>query len=127
MFEVSAELEFCAAHFHPDYDGKCRQVHGHNYKVIVTVRSKELDELGMVCDFYLVKKETRALLEEFDHKLINEHEDFKDRSPSSEHLAKYFFDRLQPKFDVNHHWLHSIAVWETDRTAAKYIRPEDVA
>ena len=122
MFEVSAELEFSAAHFHPGYDGVCREMHGHNYKVRVRVRAEELDELGMVCDFYLLKKEAGAVAAEFDHKIINEHQDFGERQPSAENIAHYFFQRLKPKLDMNNHWLHAVDVWENDSMAARYIR-----
>ena len=126
MYEVCAELEFSAAHFHPEHPGKCRNVHGHNYKVKVRVRSRELDKLGMVCDFYLLKNETRVLLEEFDHTMINDHKDFQEMPPSSENLARYIFTRLQPQLDGDVHYLHAVEVWESSKTAAKYTRPERV-
>ena len=122
MFEVSAELEFSAAHFHPDYDGVCCKMHGHNYKVVVRVRAEDLDELGMVCDFYLLKKEAGAVAAELDHAVINEHSDFHDQQPSAENIAQHFFKRLQPKLDANNHWLYAVDVWENDSMAARYIR-----
>lgn len=90
MYEVCAELEFSAAHFHPLHTGKCRNVHGHNYKVKVRVRSEDLDELGMVCDFYLLKNETKVLLEEFDHTMINDHKDFQEMPPAQKILPSIF-------------------------------------
>ena len=124
MFEVSVRLTFSAAHQLNDYLGDCSRMHGHNWRVIICVRAEELDGLGMVCDFRLVKAKARELLAEFDHTLLNDHPAFSGRDPSSELLAQYFFERLQPALDAGNHWLHAVEVWETDNSAARYIRDE---
>jgi 6-pyruvoyltetrahydropterin/6-carboxytetrahydropterin synthase len=100
-------------------------MHGHNYRVIVTVHAAELNELGMVCDFYDIKNAGRELIEEFDHTLINDHPDFKGRQPSTENLSEYFFKRLKPLLDKDNHWLYCIQVWENDSCSARYIRPQE--
>ena len=81
----------------------------------------------MVCDFREVKKAARELVAEFDHTLLNDHPAFAERDPSSELLAEYFFGRLQPQLDAGNHWLHCVEVWETENSAARYIRDEPPA
>jgi 6-pyruvoyltetrahydropterin/6-carboxytetrahydropterin synthase len=125
MFEVSVRLTFSAAHRLRDYPGDCERLHGHNWRVVVVVRALELDNLGMVCDFRLVKRLARELVDEFDHTLLNDHPAFTEADPSSERMALYFFERLQPALDEGNHWLQAVEVWETDNSAARYIRDDE--
>lgn len=121
MYEISVELSFSAAHMLKDYPGDCRRLHGHNWRVIVFLRAQELDRLGLVADFRLVKAEAKKVLAELDHTLINDHPDFRDTDPSSETIARWLFDRLKPALDAGNHRLHAVEVWETDTTGARYI------
>ena len=125
MYEVSVRSTFSAAHRLCDYPGDCERLHGHNWRVVVVVRARELDELGMVCDFRLVKRVVRELVDEFDHTLLNDHPAFAKEDPSSERLARHFFERLRPVLDAGNHWLHAVEMWETDNSAARYIRDEE--
>mgnify|MGYP003412694764 FL=1 len=50
-FRVTKEIHFCYGHRLLDYAGKCRHLHGHNGKAVVTLETAELDRLGMVIDF----------------------------------------------------------------------------
>jgi 6-pyruvoyltetrahydropterin/6-carboxytetrahydropterin synthase len=122
MYEISAAQEFSAAHQHPGYDGKCRQLHGHNYRVVAYVQAETLDELGFVCDFIDISKALKAIIEEFDHTMINDHPDFVGRQPSAENIAEYFFRRLRPSLDKGNHWIDRVEIWETDRYCARYMR-----
>ena len=124
MYEVSVRLTFSAAHQLSGYPGDCKRLHGHNWRVVVFVRARELDSLGMVCDFRHVKLKARELIGEFDHTLLNEHAAFEQDDPSSERIARHFFERLRPDLDADNHWLHAVEVWETDDSAARYIRDD---
>ena len=66
MFEVSVQETFAAAHFLRGYQGKCERLHGHNYRVEVTVAGEKLDSIGMLCDFVVIKRELRKLLERLE-------------------------------------------------------------
>ena len=72
MFEVAVEHTFAAGHALRHYRGKCENVHGHNYKVQVTVRGDELDSIGMLADFVQLKKYLRDTCEPMDHVFLNE-------------------------------------------------------
>jgi queuosine biosynthesis protein QueD len=72
MYEIKVKGDFAAAHNLRDVGGKCESLHGHNFTVEVAVESDGLDELGMVMDFRLLKAKTRAILDNLDHRYLNE-------------------------------------------------------
>ncbi|HWP98283.1 MAG TPA: 6-carboxytetrahydropterin synthase QueD [Syntrophomonadaceae bacterium] len=118
IYEVQVAQEFAAAHWLHNYPGNCGQLHGHTWKVEITLMGEELDEAGMLVDF----REARRLLGEvtgrFDHKLINEIKPFDTMSPTAENLARIIFEQLKSQF-VNCK-LESVRVWETSAASACY-------
>lgn len=116
MFEIQAESMFAAAHHLLNYEGKCENQHGHNFKVVVSVRGYSLDNAGILVDFKILKKELNNVLDLLDHKDLNELEYFKDVSPSSERIAKYIYDKLAEKFEC----MYSASVWESPTSCAIY-------
>ena len=71
MYELKTEASFDSAHFLTDYEGKCENLHGHRWRVVVSIRAQELQDAGekrdMVMDFGDFKRAVRALAAEFDH------------------------------------------------------------
>ena len=55
MFQVTREIDFCYGHRLLNYEGKCKHLHGHNGRVVITLEASELDERGMVIDFSEIK------------------------------------------------------------------------
>ena len=95
MFELTVKAEFEAAHQINGYNGKCQRLHGHNWSVEALVEGYELDELGMLIDFKILKAELNKVLDELDHRYLNELPIFsKGTNPTAENLAKYIFDTL---------------------------------
>lgn len=118
MYTVSVESKFSSAHNLRGYKGKCEDLHGHNWRVRVSVSSKELDEMGMVCDFTVIKKLLNRIVDGLDHKYLNDVGDFVVTNPTSENIAKYIFDemcRVSPGFEVK-----KVTVWETETSSATY-------
>jgi len=72
MYEVSVREHFDAAHFLRGYQGKCENLHGHRYEVIVTVRVQDLDDIWLAYDFTVIKGHLREVLEPFDHVCLND-------------------------------------------------------
>lgn len=119
MYEVKIISEFHSAHRLRNYKGKCENLHGHNWKVEVSVESPVLDKNGFVIDFIDLKKITNDFLKKLDHKVLNSLPFFKRRNPSAEHIARLIFDAVSQKLP---HGLgaKSVAVWETGANCAIY-------
>lgn len=94
MYELTVRAEFEAAHFIANYPGKCARLHGHNWVVEAVAQGSQLNELGILIDFKIFKSELNKILEEFDHRYLNELEIFAKKNPTAENLAKEVFDKL---------------------------------
>lgn len=126
MFEVCVEHTFAAGHALREYRGKCENLHGHNYRVRVTVEGEELNSIGLLVDFVEVKKHLRAISDRLDHQFINDLEPFTRLNPSAENLAKYFYDELSQGISKHNGKapvrISEVRVWETDTSIASYRR-----
>ena len=120
MFEVSVEQSFAAGHALRDYHGKCENVHGHNYKVRITVAGERLDSTGLLVDFVEVKRLMGAVIEYLDHRFINDLSPFDQINPSAENIAKYFYERVHEGLSDDVVRISEVKVWETDTSSAVY-------
>jgi 6-pyruvoyltetrahydropterin/6-carboxytetrahydropterin synthase len=121
MFEVTVEQTFAAGHALRNYRGKCENVHGHNYRVRVTVQGDRLDATGLLVDFLDVNRLISGTVEYLDHRFINDLPPFDQLNPSAENLAKYFYERVSGglKSEVAAR-VSAVQVWETDVSSAIY-------
>lgn len=120
MFEVSVDYSFAAGHALRGYKGKCENVHGHNYRVRVTVGGEELNSIGLLMDFVDLRAEIRALVERLDHRFMNDIPPFDRLNPSAENLARYLCEELDSQMRGNGLRVQAVTVWETDTTSATY-------
>jgi 6-pyruvoyltetrahydropterin/6-carboxytetrahydropterin synthase len=121
MFEVSVEQTFAAGHALRNYKGKCENVHGHNYRVRVTIAGEQLDAAGLLVDFVDVKRLMGGAIEYLDHRFINDLPPFDQLNPSAENIAKYFYDRVNAGMkDDAPVKISEVRVWETDTSSAVY-------
>jgi 6-pyruvoyltetrahydropterin/6-carboxytetrahydropterin synthase len=122
MYEVSVDQTFAAAHNLRDYKGKCENLHGHNYKVRVTLAGKELDSTGLLYDFVNLKQAMQSVIRSLDHVYLNEFPPFDKLNPSAENIAKYIYDEMARQLPkaANGATVSIITVWESDLTAATY-------
>lgn len=120
MYRLTIKTGFAAAHNLINYQGDCENLHGHNWKVEVTVVARELDDAGLAIDFKVLKKETNQLLDELDHKYVNQHEFFKTISPSSENISRYLYQQLSVRLNDGNIKVERIGVWESDNACAEY-------
>jgi len=116
MYRIKVEANFSAAHNLRGYKGKCEELHGHNWRVEVSVVSSKLDKIGMLMDFKCLKEKLNTLLEKFDHKYLNKITYFKKVNPTSENIAKHIYDSLKKGVPA----LYSVTVWESDKACATY-------
>ncbi len=121
MFEVKVETHFSSAHHLLNYKGKCENMHGHNWKVEVSVRGENLDKSNILIDFKTLKKYLNEVMEYLDHKDLNELDEFKNQSPSSEFIAKFIYFKMKEKVDN----IYCVNVWETPTSRASYFELEE--
>ena len=119
MYKVSVEASFSAAHRLKNYPGRCESLHGHNWRVAVTVGSKRLDRVGMVMDFREMKKRLNEVLDELDHRCLNNLSYFKRHNPTSENVARYVYQRMRSRLGASFK-ISKVTVWETDASWASY-------
>lgn len=124
MYQVRVEAEFAAAHFLSHYHGKCERLHGHNYRVRLWAKGKELDAGGMLIDFSLLKAALREVCGTLDHQNLNEFAFFSG-DPSAERIAKYIFDETASLLATRGgraELLWAVEVYETPTSMARYER-----
>jgi 6-pyruvoyltetrahydropterin/6-carboxytetrahydropterin synthase len=121
MFELKIITQFAAAHRLLNFQGKCEQLHGHNWKVEVFLRAARLDSAGLVRDFGEIKAITHEVLNGLDHHYLNELFPFKEENPSSEHIARYLFHELSRRLNDDRAQVSKISVWESDSACATYL------
>jgi 6-pyruvoyltetrahydropterin/6-carboxytetrahydropterin synthase len=124
MFEVSIEETFAAGHALRGYRGKCENVHGHNYKVQATFEGEQLDSIGLLVDFVLIKRLMNATVDRLDHQFLNDLPPFDVQNPSAENMAKYFYDEISKELEKASLEIPvrvaQIKIWETDTSIAAY-------
>jgi len=122
MFQVTVDETFSSGHALRGYKGKCENVHGHNYKVRVTLEGSQLDSVGLLYDFTHLKRVIREIVGGVDHKFLNGMAPFDVINPSAENLAKYFYDETTRQMNAMPEGARvtSITIWETDTTSATY-------
>ncbi|MCP5003025.1 MAG: 6-carboxytetrahydropterin synthase QueD [Planctomycetes bacterium] len=119
MFELVITDVFAGAHSLRDYDGECENLHGHNWRVEVTLKSGRLDDIGMVFDFKKVKNILREVLSRFDHSHLNELKEFSQENPTTENVSRILFNRLGEKLPAGIS-VAKVKTWESDNCAAAY-------
>jgi 6-pyruvoyltetrahydropterin/6-carboxytetrahydropterin synthase len=134
MFQVTRELHFCYGHRLLEYDGKCRFLHGHNGRALITLEAGSLDNLGMVVDFSRIKQVLQTWIDEYlDHKMILHQNDpmlphlrdmnepfyLMDVNPTAENIAKLIFEQAR----IRGLPVVEVSLWETETSYATY-RPE---
>ena len=137
MYILETEQAFDSAHFLNGYEGKCRNLHGHRWRIVARIAadslSTERQTRDMVIDFSDFKDALNELTEELDHCLIIETDSLKPKTlealreedfrivelpfrPTAEQLSRYFYMQLKARsFPV-----YSVSVYETPNNCATY-------
>jgi 6-pyruvoyltetrahydropterin/6-carboxytetrahydropterin synthase len=125
MYAVRVEADFAASHFLSHYQGKCENLHGHNYRVRLWVEGETLNEGGMLADFGLLKRCLRQAIAPLDHHHLNDNPVFED-DPSAERIARDIFEQVRellPEVSVDPDLLRAVEVYETPLNMARYGGP----
>src|SRR5262249_40057835 len=134
MYRVTREIAFCYGHRLLNYDGKCRHLHGHNGRAVITLEAPALDDRGMLVDFGDIKREVQRWIDEtLDHTMLLRRDDpilpvlqargarvyVMDATPPAENIARLIFARAVgaglPVVEV--------VLWETENCHAAFARP----
>jgi 6-pyruvoyltetrahydropterin/6-carboxytetrahydropterin synthase len=124
MYRIMVEDKFDGAHRLVGYPGKCAELHGHTWKVQLIIAGVKLNEIQILVDFHEVKTILRRVIEELDHKYLNELDAFKEINPTCEVLAKYIYCKIADKLPPTVK-LEKVRIWESLNTYAEY-EPEEV-
>ena len=120
-FEVMIERNFSSAHQLRGYKGKCENLHGHNYKVEIYARGRELDNIGLLVDFGELKAAADEVVNYLDHRNINELSPFDEElNPSAENLARYFLERVRERVADERVEVYKVRCFETPTSVATY-------
>src|SRR6185369_13093492 len=120
QFEVMIERHFSSAHQLRGYKGKCENLHGHNYKIEIYARGRELDNVGLLVDFVELKAAADEVVTYLDHRNINELPPFDELQPSAENLAKYVLERVSSRVSDNRVQIYKVRCFETPTSVATY-------
>ena len=131
MYRVTREIRFCYGHRLLNYGGKCRHLHGHNARAVITLEAPDLDDRGMLVDFGDIKRQVQCWIDEtLDHTMLLCRDDpilpvlqgrgervyVLDVNPTAENIARLIYDRAAaaglPVVEV--------ILWETDHCHAAY-------
>ena len=127
MYEVSVEHKFAAGHALRNYRGRCENVHGHNWRIEITVTGEKLDSAGMLVDFIELKRLIDDAVDPLDHRFLNEIPPFDTVNPSAENIAEHLYGRISSGLEGANDrapvTVSQVKVWETDDAAAVY-RPK---
>jgi 6-pyruvoyltetrahydropterin/6-carboxytetrahydropterin synthase len=131
MYRVTREIRFCYGHRLLNYDGKCRNLHGHNGRAVIALEAPQLDGLGMVVDFSRIKRVVSTWINDtLDHKMILHRDDpvlpylqqqgepvfVLDVNPTAENIARVIYEfTAAESFPVV-----EVVLWETDDSFATY-------
>jgi 6-pyruvoyltetrahydropterin/6-carboxytetrahydropterin synthase len=116
MYRLRIETEFDAAHRIIGHNGKCKNLHGHTWKVEVFVLGKKPDKIGIVVDYGILKQRLNEIIEKLDHTYLNDSKEI--GNPTSENIAKYVFENL--RILPENVKLEKIRVWESRRSWCEY-------
>lgn len=118
MYELMVKSDFAASHSLRDYQGKCKNLHGHTWKVDVVFLGADLNQAGMLIDFTEIKKNLKEVVDTLDHRHMNDLDYFKKTNPTSENISKYIFKEILSKLPSVK--IKSVTVWESENASATY-------
>jgi len=123
MYKLTIESHFDAAHALRGYQGRCENTHGHRFRVVAHFSVRHLDDIGLGCDFTVLKKALNTVLVRFDHTDLSLVPPFDAINPSSENLAAVIFGLLESTAKELPARLSSVEVWESPDAGVEY-RPD---
>ncbi len=122
MYRVKQDGWISSSHQVAQGDGTPEPIHGHNWRVRVSVDADELDGRGLVTDLDGVRRLLEEVLDPLDHVHLNDVSGFDRASVSAEHLARHVFEEMAGRIDDGRCRVSKVRVWMTDARSASYKR-----
>lgn len=134
---IMRRFTFCAGHRLVGHEGKCQNLHGHNYAIEIYVSGSKQDEIGRILDFKLFKERVKGWIDEnWDHTFILWNKDENaltairsstphrvyelDNNPTAENMAMHFLDAICPQvLDGTGAVAYKVRLWESEETCAE--------
>ena len=120
MYELTVDSYFSAAHFLDDYNGDCGRMHGHTWKVSLTVQAAETNKTGLCMDFKDIAAILDGIIRQFDHRTLNDVEILYGENPTAENLARIIYTLCAEKINCDAVAVHSVTVAESERYRVTY-------
>jgi 6-pyruvoyltetrahydropterin/6-carboxytetrahydropterin synthase len=120
MYEIVVEQRIEAAHFLRGYQGKCENVHGHQYTIVVRLKAEKLNDIGLAYDFTDVKRHLREILGRYDHVLLNDIPPFDKINPSAENIAATVYRELADLLKSGPAKVAAVEAWENPQQGVIY-------
>ncbi len=123
MYYLTIEDHFSSAHQLRGYKGKCENLHGHNWRVVLTVRGEKLNDIGILIDFHDLKKYLKIIMNDLDHINLNDLVPFDRVNPSSENISSWIFSRISVLLKENGFTdiiADAVTVYESDTSRCTY-------
>ena len=117
-FEITVRREFSASHQLKLYDGSMEPLHGHNWRVDVTVAAEKLDQIGVVMDFHELERIVDEIVGPMHNRHLNDLAAFVSMNPSAENVALHMAHAISLPGHIK---LRTIEVWETNDCKAKWL------
>ena len=118
MYELTIGGDFAAAHFLRGYDGSCKELHGHTWKLEVTIESGTLNDVGLVMDFKDLRQKLNTFLKQLDHGCLNDLPVFQQQNPTTENLARLIYQEFSR--DCFPFKIKNVRVWESEKASVTY-------
>ena len=120
-FEVTVEVTFAASHQLRGYKADLEPLHGHNFRVEAFVDAETLPDTGYVVDFLELETTLKRVIAPYDHRHLNDIAPFDDINPTTENMARFFYQELERKLPEGAS-LARIRVWEAPTYSASFSR-----
>jgi len=128
---VVKQFKFESAHFLPEYDGKCNNVHGHSYSLQIGIQGDVDDKTGMVMDFSQLKEiVSQEVVDILDHSFLNDLKsepgelgiNFPWAMPTAENMVRWIVQRLKTRWDRMREdgEIALVRLWETSTSYAEW-------
>lgn len=119
-FDITIKATFSAAH-QLRFNDTVEPLHGHDWKVTLSVGSVDLDDLGLVCDFHTIQREMKEIIRPFKNANLNDVYPFDTINPTAENVARYIGESVAKRVNCEHARVLWCRVTESPGCAARWI------